>query len=220
MTHREHAATDQATLWLPPRDTWLYDPLTNGPLETPTNNLGLVDLDGLVTMVKSTVSPEFSWLAPRNDIHHLQYYARWYTTDLEREFRELYSRKVRASRTFHNWLHVVSNPTPIPCIDVMYESVQAERTKVGLARTAGLAMKVARIPHIPEQKRIQRLEEIYHEYMIHYENARVIPPEFNHLALDELAVESVDDLLSVTKRLGKQALNHIPVRHRELLLAA
>ena len=220
MAKGEHALDTEATMWLPPRDTWLYDPTTDGQLETPTDANGLVDLDALITLVKSTVTPEYSWVAPRNDIHHLQYYARNYTTELEKEFRELYSRKVRSSRTFHNWLHVVSEPSPKPHEDVMYEAVQAERIKVGLARTAGLAMKVARIPHIPETKRHQRLEEIRGEYMTHYENALHIPPEFNRLALDELAVDNVEELLIITKRLGKQALNHIPVRHRELLQAA
>lgn len=220
MAQGEMVGSTEATLWLPPRDTWLYDPIEKGPLETPTDSLGLVDLDKLVALVKSTVSPSFSWAAPRNDIHHLQYYARLYTTDIEIEFRELLSRKVKTSRTFHNWLHMVTIPSPVPTEDVMYESIQVERIKVGLAQAAGLAMKIARIPYIPEHKRSQRLEEIYNEYMLHYENARGIPPEFNQLSLDELAVESIEDLLGVTKRLGKQALNHIPVRHREILQAA
>lgn len=220
MKHGEVVCDTETTLWLPPRDTWLYDPTENGPLETPTDSLGLVDLDKLVTLVKGTVKPTFSWAAPRNDIHHLQYYARLYTTDLEKEFRELLSRKVRTSRTFHNWLHIVTRPSPVPEVDVMHESIQAEHIKVNLAKTAGLAMKVARIPHIPEHKRSQRLEEICNEYMSHYENARDIPPEFNQLSLDELAVKNVEGLLGVTKHLGKQALNHIPVRHREILQAA
>ena len=102
----------------------------------------------------------------------------------------------------------------------MLETIRAERVKVGLARTASLATKITRIPTIPEHKRIQRLEETCDDYIAHYENALKLPPEFNQLSLDELAVSSVDELLLVNKRLGKLALNTVPVRHREIFQAA
>lgn len=220
MPRGEFVASDQPTLWIPPRETWIHNPIKDGPLKTPTDSLGLVDLDTLISLVKSTVKPDFSWRSPRSDVHHLQHYARYYTSDLERDFRELVSRKVFVSRTFHNWLHIVTTPSDVPSEEVMHHSVQAETVKVGLTRAASLAMRLTRIPDIPEHKRAQRLEEVYGQYMTYYESAQHVPPEFNHLILEELAIENVDELLTVNRRLGKLALDTIPVRHRDILQAA
>lgn len=220
MTRGEFVAGDHPTLWIPPRDTWRHDPVKDGPLETPTDHLGLVDLDALIPLVKSTVEPGFSWHSPRSDVHHLQHYARYYTSELEQEFRELISRKVLAGRMFHNWLHIITVPSAVPSEEVMRHSIQAETVNVGLARTASLAMRLTRIPDMPEHKRAQRLEELYGQYMTYYESAQNVPPEFNHLVLDELAIENVDELLTISRRLGKLALNTIPIRHRDILQAA
>lgn len=216
----EFVASDQPTLWIPPRETWLHDPLRDGPLETPTDSLGRVDLDALIPLVKSTVEPDFSWRSARSDVHHLQHYERYYISELEQEFRELISHKVFVSRTFHNWLHIVTTPSDVPSEEVMRHTIQAETAKVGLARTASLAMRLTRIPDMPEYKRVQRLEEIYGQYMMYYESAQHVPPEFNHLILEELSAENVDELLTVNRRLGKLALGTIPIRHRDILQAA
>lgn len=51
----------QDTLYLPPRDLWLFDPETDGKIPTPLNEYGLVDADELIDTVKSTVDPSYKW---------------------------------------------------------------------------------------------------------------------------------------------------------------
>lgn len=221
------ASNDQASPWLPPREMWLHDPAKDGYLETPTDQYGLVDLDKLVTLVKGTVSPEFSWESPFNDIHHLQWYGRNYPVTIGEddivnmnEFRELINRKAFISRVFHNRTHQVTLPAPVPSKEVMIHSIRAERTALQLYRTARLATRLTRMTHIPEKKLIQRLNEEYENYTLYIENAREVPKEFSLLAIEEVEARNVDEMLLVNKRLGKLALDTIPVRHRQILQAA
>ncbi|HEV7951836.1 MAG TPA: hypothetical protein VGO98_00465 [Candidatus Saccharimonadales bacterium] len=218
---------NQETSWLPPQEMWLHDPEKDGYLETPTDQYGLVDLDKLVTLVKGTVSPEFSWESPFNDVHHLQWYARNYPVAIGKndavnmnEFRELINRKAFISRVFHNRAHQVTLPPRVPSEEVMRHSIRAERTALQLYRTARLATKLTRMPHIPERKLIQRLNEEYENYTLYIENAREVPKEFSLIAIEEVEARSVDEMLLVNKRLGKLALDTIPVRHRQILQAA
>lgn len=224
----ELLASDKlASPWLPPQDMWLHDPAKDGYLETPTDQYGLVDLDKLVTLVKGTVSPQFSWESPFNDVHHLQWYGRNYPVtngndDIVNmhEFRELINRKAFISRVFHNRTHQVTLPPPIPSDEVMLHSINAERTALQLYRTARLATRLTRMPHIPEKKLIQRLNEEYENYTLYVENAREVPKEFTLLAIEDVEARDVDEMLLINKRLGKLALDTIPVRHRQILHAA
>lgn len=221
------APKDRATLWLPPREMWLHDPAKDGYLETPTDQYGLVDLDKLIALVKGTVSPEFSWESPFNDVHHLQWYARNYPVTVGEndvvnmnEFRELINRKVFISRVTHNRAHQVTLPAKVPPNEVMLHSIKAERTALQLYRTARLATRLTRMPHIPEKKLVQRLNEEYENYTLYIENAREVPKEFSLLAIEEVEAQSVDEMLLVNKRLGRLALDTIPIRHRRILQAA
>jgi hypothetical protein len=206
---------------------WRYNPETRGRIETPTDRLGLVDLDGLVTIARATVHPEFSWHSPFNDVHHLQWFASNYPSDIDlggavtmSDFRELVSRKAYIPRVFHNWIHHVTLPPPVPSIEVMRHCVEAERVAVGLYKTAGLAMRLTRMTHIPEKKLAERLEEEYINYTLYFENAREVPQEFSLLAIEELEVQNVEELLLINKRLGKLAIGTVPIRHRQILQAA
>lgn len=213
--------------WLPPKEMWLHDPAKDGYLETPTDQYGLVDLDKLVELVKGTVHPEFSWESPFNDVHHLQWYAHNYPVTLGEndivnlnEFRELINRKAFISRVFHNRTHQLTLPPRVPTIEVMKHSIQAERSILKLYRTARLATRLTRMPHIPEKKLIQRLDEEYENYTLYIENAREVPKEFSLLAIEEVEARNVDELLVVNKKLGQLALDTIPIRHRRILQAA
>lgn len=227
MNQERFAESNQPTPWLPPQKMWLYDPYRNGQLETPTDEYGLVDLDKLVTMVKQTVRPEFSWQSTYNDIHHLQWFARNYpaldennTPVNPNEFRELVSRKAYIPRVFHNWIHQVTLPPPVPSDEVMKHSIDAQRVALQLYRTARLATKLTRMSQIPARKRIERLDEEYINYSLYIENAREVPKEFSRLAIEEIEARNVDEMLLANRRLGRLALETIPVRHRLILQAA
>lgn len=220
------ALSNHASPWLPPQKMWLHDPTKRGYLETPTDEFGLVDLDELVTRVKQTVRPEFSWQSSFNDVHHLQWFASNYpvNTDEEavnmNEFRELVGRKAYIPRVFHNWIHHVTLPPPTPTEEVMRHSIEAQRVALLLYRTARLATKLTRMSQIPEKKRIERLDEEYINYSLYIENAREVPKEFSLLAIEEVEARSVDEMLLVNKRLGRLALDTIPIRHRQIHQAA
>lgn len=227
MNKERSAQSNQPTPWLPPRQMWLHDPNTRGYLETPTDEFGLVDLDELVTRVKQTIHPEFSWQSSFNDIHHLQWFASNYpvSPDSEEtvnmnEFRELVGRKAFIPRVFHNWIHHVTLPPPTPSEEVMRHSIEAQRVALSLYRTARLATKLTRMTQIPEKKLVERLDEEYINYSLYVDNAREVPKEFSLLTIEEVEARNVDEMLLVNKRLGRLALDTIPVRHRQILHAA
>lgn len=212
---------------LPPPDVVLYDAAILGKLETPVDEHGLVKLDALVTLVKQTVDPSYVWEVPFNSVHHLHYPARWYTeggTDTEiaikTRFREQTARKMLGSHAFHSWAHETTIPPSLPHLDVMHICVMAEDAVMPLNNTALLATKIARNPYIPEKARQVRLNEEYDNYMRHLENARAIPKEFRPLDLDALEASSVEEMLDVSKYLGKRALHMVPYRHRAIMPAA
>jgi hypothetical protein len=205
----------------------LYNPEKNGRLETPVDERGLVDLDQLVTLVKQTVRPEFSWSSSFNDIHHLQWFASNYSgseatgglVDMG-EFRELVNRKAFIPRVFHNWIHHVTLPPPVPSIEVMKYSVDAQRVAMSLSRTAGLAARLTRMTQIPEKKLEQRLDEEFINYALYVDNARNVPVEFSLFAIEEVEARSVDEMLIANKHLGRLALDKVPIRQRQVLRAA
>lgn len=227
MREEEFVSSDRLSPWLPPPEMQLYNPERNGRLETPIDERGLVDLDQLVTLVKQTVRPEFSWLSSFNDIHHLQWFASNYSgseatggiVDMG-EFRELVNRKAFIPRVFHNWIHHVTLPPPIPSIEVMKYSVDAQRVAMSLSRTAGLAARLTRMTQIPEKKLEQRLDEEFINYALYVDNARSVPIEFSLFAIEEVEARSVDEMLIVNKHLGRLALDKVPIRQRQVLQAA
>lgn len=205
----------------------LYDVSRYGPLETPVDNKGLVDLDALVTLVRQTVDPAFSWASPFNDIHHLQWFGNLYPVTAAEsdmvnmhQFRELVTRKAFLPRVFHNWAHRVTLPPPVPSPEVMRYSITAHEAAMALYRTTKLATKITRMPQIPEKKRLSRLNEEYENYVMYVENAREVPIEFSLFAIEEVEARSIDEMLEVNKHLGRLALDVIPIRHRKILQAA
>jgi hypothetical protein len=76
------------------------------------------------------------------------------------------------------------------------------------------------MPRIPENKLVQRLNEEYENYMTHVESARDIPQEFSLFAIEDIEAANVDEMLLVNKRLGRLALDTIPIRERKILQAA
>ena len=206
-------------LSLPPEHSRLWHPGIQGKLETPLDSRGLVDLDELVNLGKETVCDDYPWTSVFNDVHHLQWPAASYTQSLGEpwhEFRELVQRKAFIPRQFHNWLHLITLPPAPPSEEVMRHSINAERTARAIAVTAQLAVRLTRMPGIPESKLIQRLEQQYENYKLYIENAREVPIEFQLLKLAEAEAKSVEEMLLMNKRLGKLALHQVPIRLRQL----
>lgn len=209
---------------LPPQEFWTDQSLQKYSLETPLDERHFVDMDGLVELGRQFVVPEYQWASPVNDVHHLQWSI---STQLPKdmseaeivvlkEFRELVNRKMFTPRVFHNWLHWLTLPPPVPGVEEMRYSVDAQRVAVSLAKTAALATQLTRIKAIPEKELNRRLEEEFITYNLYMDNARLVPLEFRTLKLEELEVRSPEDLLIVNKQLGRMAVNAMPVRIRSV----
>ena len=66
------------------------------------------------------------------DIHHKVYPKRDYTTELEKEYREMDIKKVLGCRAIHNDEHATTLPPPKPSVEQMREEVNAERVRLVL----------------------------------------------------------------------------------------
>jgi len=209
---------------LPPQELWLHNPDIDGLIPTPLDERDLVDLDKLVSTTLATVDNSFGWTSEFNDVHHLQWYASRYPrieNDDQlvnmREFRELVNRKAYLPRVFHNWVHRIMEPPPVPTIEVMNYSIDAQNVAMSLARTASLAVRLTRIRKMPEQRLASRLDQEFEKYNLYLDNARLVPKEFSLLAIKEFEVKSPDDILLINKKLGKLALDIIPRRNKAVL---
>lgn len=203
---------------MPPIDYRKIDPKTDNLIETPLDHRGLVDLDGLIKIVKDTVEPEYSWLSSSNDVHHLQWYMALYRDHpdqtLALNFRELVNRKTYIPRVFHNWLHRVTLPPPVPTDEVMRYSVEAQRVAISLAQTASEAVRLTRRKEIKEKILRIRLEQAFEHFNLYLDNAREVPIEFSLLAIKELEIKTIDELLDVNKSLGRMAIGKIPIKDK------
>jgi hypothetical protein len=113
---------------LPPEEFRLRS--IENKIPTPTDEWGVVDADKLIQAVMQTVSPEYRWTG-KSDIHHGQwcradYYAMQEILPESRAvaFRELAPNKMQIPRVFHNWIHAITVPPPMPSPEVMRESVR------------------------------------------------------------------------------------------------
>lgn len=205
---------------MPPIEVRKIDPKTNELIETPLDYRGLVDLDKLITVVKETVEPEYSWSSEMNDVHHLQWYMAHYrdhkNQNLALNFRELVNRKAYIPRVFHNWLHRITLPPPIPSEEVMNYSIDAQRVAISLSQTVSEAVRLTRRKEISEKILKIRLEQAFEHFNLYLDNAREVPVEFSLLAIEELEIKSIDEMLYINRALGKMAIDKIPVRERSI----
>ncbi len=140
---------------LPPREVWL--PLTE-KIETPVDDLGRVNRFQLVELVRATVDPEFSWPLDEGNAHHLYWPRAAYPCDQRRGdlhdptvFRNRCNHMIRLPIMFHNWVHQVTVPPPLPSLEVRVHmteaSIAAEKTLIALTKA---------IKHERESRRILR----------------------------------------------------------------
>lgn len=211
---------DKASDTMPPVEYRKFDPKKDDPIETPLDYRGLVDLDKLISIVKSTVDSEYSWISNMNDVHHLQWYKALYrdheNPNLALNFRELVNRKAYIPRVFHNWLHRVTLPPPVPSEEVMQYSLDAQRVAISLSQTASEAVRLTRRKQMTEKVLQIRLEQAFEHYNIYLDNAREVPVEFSLIAIEELEIKSIEEMLYINKSLGKMAIDKIPLRDRSI----
>lgn len=113
---------------LPAQEFWLEDPATH-KIEVKLNSKGLVDDKALIADVQSTIHPDFIW-AGRADRHHLYWPRADYVTMQQTSeskayaFREVGTNVIRVQRVFHNWIHAITLPPPMPEPEVMQYSLE------------------------------------------------------------------------------------------------
>lgn len=117
---------------LPPPDARLFNPrvFVDDRIPTPTDSRGLVDIPQLIADVKETIDPSYQWTGEL-DVHHFYWYASLYPYlkgDSNRNpafFRNIPVHKGLVPRSFHEWLHIVTEPPPVPEPEVMSYRIEA-----------------------------------------------------------------------------------------------
>jgi hypothetical protein len=125
-------------------------------LKTPITDEGLVDHEALINLMRDQVDSDYHWAAPFHDEHHLNWYASLYEApshsnpQLAHEFRELPVNKLWVPRQFHNFIHTVTAPSPVPSNEVMHQQIKDFRRRSFIYRTATRAIEI--------QEKIERSE--------------------------------------------------------------
>lgn len=209
---------------IPPEEVRLFRPSQDNLVETPLDHRGIVDLEELIKLVKSTVISDYNWPSSLNDVHHLQWHASLYSTHthpvIASEFRNLVNRKAYVPRNFHNWIHRITVPPPLPSVEVMHHSIEAQRVALSLFETASRAQRLVRSKKMGEAALRIKLENAFEYYNGYLDNAREVPQEFSLIKVEDLEVESIGDMLTASTTLGRMALNQIPRKIHKIKKAA
>lgn len=213
---------------LPPQQFRLLNPRID-KIDTPLiPDLGLVDIDQLIEDVKLTVHPSYIWSLDRktSDIHHFYWQGDLYPYDEfgvvnPARFRNLAVHKGELPRIFHNWLHVITIPPPVPSEEVMFFRTEgwlvanhlfdATREAIGWEKKRRQRQEqVAASPGIlrPEFEGIDvigieiirgALERHFDKVELFLDQSEQIPPEFRIIDPDE-----VSDLYQLATLLGSR----------------
>jgi hypothetical protein len=96
---------------------------------TPLDDRGLIDIPELIQNVKETIHPDYTWPTKETNVHHFYWPAAQYpylpdeiNTAL---FRNQPINKGRMPIIFHNWLHRVTIPPPVPEAEVIVHHMDA-----------------------------------------------------------------------------------------------
>lgn len=194
---------------LPPRNVQIFDLKRDPLLETPLDERGLVDVAKLIEQIKTTVDPSYRWTSQVNDVHHLQWPASHYHNQdgvhsNPHVFRDLAISKVTVPRVFHNWLHRITIPPPLPSDEVMGYRTEAQNVAVSLFRTAKLGKQITRIKGLSDTIIEHRLIHQFEDFSQQYEEARIIPVEFNLIDTSE-RLATIHDMFAIGSKLGKIA---------------
>jgi hypothetical protein len=212
---RERTSSTAESLHLPPRNLWLFDPRHETLKPTPHQH-GIVDKFALVSLVKSTVEPSYDWASSFSDDHHLQWPDRWYSPVNEDDFngqlfRNLSERKILVPRIFHNWTHLVTEPAPMPTEEVMREYLESRLIVKSLHDLVGYAKYLSRKSSDKEAMLQFHLEQRFDKFATLFEQARHTPQEFQVIDFNQYRLESLDDMVTISKRLGRHAVKTAPI---------
>lgn len=211
----ERAASRRDSRHLPPielRADDYKDPLSPEFLKhpTPLNEIGLVDKTRLIKLVRGTLTSAYHWPSEMDDEHHLQWPKRLYenqpaATVNPYEFRNLPINKTYLPRTFHNWVHRITEPPPLPSEEVMHYTSQAQIAIDSLYRSVQIAKMLTRNKEIPLNSRNNRVNELFDEYSVILEEMQQLPREFHFIDTERYAVDSVEEFLAHDGELGRLA---------------
>jgi hypothetical protein len=184
---------------LPPFDARLTKP--GERFETPVDHRGLVLLDLLIHQVKATVDPSYEWPAgKRNEnIHHFYHPWRTYSrhdfdTEGDLQFHNLPIHKAVLPIAFHNHLHNVTLPPPVPSEEVRRYRVEAWAVARRLFVEADIIGRYEARIYTPTEENIgdnvdqeamyQALGEHFRSYDKSMERLHNLPPEFRLVPSD------------------------------------
>lgn len=209
MSERLHVSHVQPNL--PPPEFRLHDPKLEGRIPTQLDERGLVDVLKLIDQVKQTVDPEFKWQSSFNDVHHLQWPSNQYASSPEaelnpREFRNLAISKIYVPRVFHNWVHQVTEPPPMPSDEVMRYRIEAQRVVLALFQSVRMGRQLTRNKQISDAKLEDRLVECFDEFSTNLERVRLLPREFHLVDVSDYEPNTIEDMFLIGRSLGKVAM--------------
>lgn len=222
---------------MPPPDARLVNPFARGfePFPTPTDDRSLVNIDGLITLVKSTVDPAYQWPTEAND-HHFYWPKATYTDTVVSEnpyerlrlFREINVHRGYIPRVFENWLHVITAPPAVPPVEVRQYRIEAwlvARDLFRMARKTIVSEKnidkryrqIQLSPGTIEGGQDSIAEEILLEawtrnfegYEMQLERQEKIPPEHRLFHLPESPHEAATSLGHIVARRSLKLINRV-----------
>ena len=205
---------------IPPPEVWKHNPKRT--IETPVDSRGLVDFPGLISLIKSTVEPHYTWESPFNDRHHLQWPRRFYpdidneNTPNPYEFRHLGIGLVRVPRYFHNWVHLITQPPPIPSQEVMAYRIDAQRVALNLFEQVREVSHEGRVQHLTgialREYLLEQLERRFDDFAEQIEVAKSQPEEFQVIRYDNFPLEEPKDMVVIAHTLARNAIYRSAVR--------
>ncbi len=210
-------------LYLPPRELWRFNPDEDERLPTPVDERGLVDVEKLINLVKTTVDPAFTWKPSEEpNRHHLYWRQGYYPVEPEnsvnpREFRNLAVNKILIPRIFHNWLHVVTDEPPVPSVEVMHYRIEAQRVALELFKSARKSKRLIRLNKLSDAELEERLSRNFEEFSANLERAYAIPEEYRLIDFSDYKLETARDIQVIGNRLGELAVKCTTTRIRDVL---
>lgn len=209
-------------LYLPPRELWRFTPGEDERLPTPVDERGLVDIEKLINLVKTTVDPSFTWESSEEpNKHHLYWRQGYYPNRTEspinpRAFRNLAVNKIIIPRIFHNWLHLATEEPQVPSEEIMDHRIEAQRVALELFKSACKGARLAQL-HLSDTDLEERLTRHFEEFSARLERAEAIPEEFRLLDPSDYRPNTIYDLPTIALRLGELAVNDTPTRVLDVL---
>ena len=165
---------------LPPQEVRLVT--DNFRIEAQTDDRGLIDIPNLLQQVKSTIDASYDWPVDSTNVHHFYWPAAQYPNIQKHEeginmslFRNLPINKGLMPFQFHNWLHRVTIPPPLPDIEIVEYQMEAWDV------TRSLFHSVKNARHW--QRRVQRSKN----------NQRVV--DYKDNVHDEIDIEVIEEIM-------------------------